>query len=493
MASVFQREGREGWFVKWTDAYGKQQRKKVPARTKNDARRIAADLERQAERQRLGLEALPTDSTMTLAELVRWWVEQRRCSDASREADRGRLEKHVCAHALGAAPLSRVTSEAIEALLVDLERAGAAPASVNRLRSSLHATFARARKMKLWTGPNPIEDVDVRRVPKRIYSTLKAEEVPQLLPHVDPEWQDLFAAALWTGMRKGELCGLLKSDVDLPGRTLYVARSYDQDTTKGGHADALPIAEPLVPYLERAIAGSPSQWVFPAPDGSMRTEESDPQKVLRTALARAGLVDGWDHVCRKCGHVEKAPDSALRGCPVCPPLARCARCANGKTTPCPNADRHEKRKLWPKAIPRQMRFHDLRHTTATMLLRAGVDAHRVQRILRHASINTTLGTYGHLNVEDLRDAVAALPAGPLPVVEEARQPLPLAASAGAQVPEGAQLGPKLQRAKEEAGSTGDFPNESGLRLRGLARVHPCSYPLVIIRRRAPRKGRQTTP
>jgi len=52
-----------------------------------------------------------------------------------------------------------------------------------------------------------------------------------------------------------------------------------------------------------------------------------------------------------------------------------------------------------------MRFHDLRHATATLLLRAGVDPHRVQRILRHTDIRVTLGTYGHLQVEDLRDAV----------------------------------------------------------------------------------------
>ena len=62
-------------------------------------------------------------------------------------------------------------------------------------------------------------------------------------------------------------------------------------------------------------------------------------------------------------------------------------------------------KLWPRALPRRMRFHDLRHGTATLLLRAGVDPHRVQRILRHTDIRVTLGTYGHLQVEDLRDAV----------------------------------------------------------------------------------------
>jgi integrase len=87
-------------------------------------------------------------------------------------------------------------------------------------------------------------------------------------------------------------------------------------------------------------------------------------------------------------------------------------------------------KLWPRALPRKMRFHDLRHATATLLLRAGVDAHRVQRILRHASINTTLGTYGHLTVEDLREAINTLPMGPpVPSIEASAKVLPLTASA----------------------------------------------------------------
>jgi len=58
---------------------------------------------------------------------------------------------------------------------------------------------------------------------------------------------------------------------------------------------------------------------------------------------------------------------------------------------------------------RLCRIRHNRHTTATLLLRAGVDAHRVQRLLRHRDVRTTTGIYGHLDVEDLRAAVAKLP------------------------------------------------------------------------------------
>jgi integrase len=43
-----------------------------------------------------------------------------------------------------------------------------------------------------------------------------------------------------------------------------------------------------------------------------------------------------------------------------------------------------------------MRFHDLRHSTATLLLEAGVPAHVVQDLLGHSHVNVTLGIYGHV-------------------------------------------------------------------------------------------------
>jgi len=183
-------------------------------------------------------------------------------------------------------------------------------------------------------------------------------------------------------------------------RTIVVARSNSRDTAKGGHANVIPIAAPLFPILEHQLEHAPRPLVFPNADGSQRSAEADPQKILRHALARAGLVEGYAHVCRWCGHNERHADNEQRYCPKC--LKRTN--GTGKRLAEPRG-----RALWPKAIARPMRFHDLRHTTATLLLRAGVDAHRVQRLLRHRDVRTTTSIYGHLDVEDLRAAVAKLP------------------------------------------------------------------------------------
>src|SRR5712664_469698 len=65
------------------------------------------------------------------------------------------------------------------------------------------------------------------------------------------------------------------------------------------------------------------------------------------------------------------------------------------------------RRLWPVAVHIPIRFHDLRHTFATELLRRGVDSYRVQRLMRHSDVRVTLGTHAHLLVEDLRAAADA--------------------------------------------------------------------------------------
>ena len=69
-------------------------------------------------------------------------------------------------------------------------------------------------------------------------------------------------------------------------------------------------------------------------------------------------------------------------------------------------------KLWPKARVRRIRFHDLRHTTASLLMMAGVNPGAVQRILRHSDPRITTETYGHLQPDYLRSEIDRLRFGP---------------------------------------------------------------------------------
>jgi integrase len=58
------------------------------------------------------------------------------------------------------------------------------------------------------------------------------------------------------------------------------------------------------------------------------------------------------------------------------------------------------------ALPQTLRFHDLRHTCATLLLKQGVHVKFVQELLGHADVSLTLNVYGHV-LSDMGDAAAS--------------------------------------------------------------------------------------
>jgi integrase len=107
--------------------------------------------------------------------------------------------------------------------------------------------------------------------------------VPQILDSVPERWRGVFATGIYAGLRKGEILALQKTDVDLAAGLLFVRRSNDADTTKGGHEDGIPIAEEPLPYLSEALDASAGEWVFPHPDGGRHPDGVDLVSILRTA------------------------------------------------------------------------------------------------------------------------------------------------------------------------------------------------------------------
>jgi hypothetical protein len=113
---------------------------------------------------------------------------------------------------------------------------------------------------------------------------------------------------------------------------------------------------------------------------------------------------------------------SMRWCPASRELFLVGPEDNGLATHRPLTGRVEcqgkcprcQKSLWPVAVPRKIRFHDLRHTTATLLLQDGVSLPVVQRILRHSDPRLTTETYGHLEVTDMRAALGRLSFGVKP-------------------------------------------------------------------------------
>src|SRR2546425_2234167 len=389
MAEPFQRDGK--WYGRVKNAAGLWRNVLLAeARTKAQARELQDALALRSRRQRGGLEPMPTDRAFTVGALLRWWLNTYVAGKtwASREEDRFRL--YFESTDLVRLPLVALTAGRLELFLQRGSQKGLGPASVNKLRAMVRTAFNRARRADLVHGQNPASDTKPRKVPKRAPVFLEPHEVPRLLAELTSEDRPVVATALYAGLRKGELFGLQKRDVDLKRRLLTVRRSYDNDTTKGGREEAVPIAAALVPYLEAALDASKGSLLFPLADGEMRTEADKLGKRLRSALSRAGLVEGYLHLCRRCKrngtpHEEKHPNCERRHCPRCKML------------------------LWAKVLPRRFRLHDTRHTTATLLLAAGVDLYAVARILRHSDPKITFETYAHLVPGYLHAQIDRLP------------------------------------------------------------------------------------
>lgn len=135
-----------------------------------------------------------------------------------------RLKNHVTDQSIGALALPKVTSAVIEQRLRELGKAGSSSSSQNHLRRKLLTVFSKAIKAGKFTGTHLAAAVEHHKVTRRAYDTLKADEVPLLLAQVPTEWKGVFATAVYTGMRKGEIFGLLKSDVDLENRIRLIAQ-----------------------------------------------------------------------------------------------------------------------------------------------------------------------------------------------------------------------------------------------------------------------------
>lgn len=368
------------------------------ARTKAEAREMMTQFLQRRWREEQGIELSQRDLPGTLGQLAQWWLDER-CPKASIEggATAG-LRLHVVEGEVGKVLLAHLRGIDLDNLIYAREVDGAMPGTLNNLRSQLHTVFEKAKKAGKWVGDNPVKGIERRKVAKRAYLTLTPAQVGMAIMEVPEDWQATFASSPALGLRKGEIFGARKIDVDTAHWTLNVCRSHKRDVTKGGQTHVLPIPTALQPWIQWQLDNTPGEFLFPAADGSQRPREADPQKILRSALARAGIVQGWEHVCRWCKHIEHAADAEERQCPTC------LKTTDGRGNP---VDVPRGRKLWPRAIHLPIRFHDLRHTFATELLRRGVDVHRVQRLMRHADVRTTTSVYSHLLTEDLRSAVDA--------------------------------------------------------------------------------------
>ena len=178
------------------------------------------------------------------------------------------------------------------------------------------------------------------------------------------EVEAFYTLAIETGMRKGELCGLMWDDVDINARRISVRRTL----LKAGPEPVLGVPKT---GRGRAITISPQT-------ASLLRKHQLRQKELKLSLG--GAYKDRDFVFAK---------------------------ENGDPIQINNFGQRSFANLIESAGVKKIRFHDLRHTCATLLLAKGVNPKIVQERLGHSDISMTLNRYSHVT-PTMQDQAARL-------------------------------------------------------------------------------------
>lgn len=187
----------------------------------------------------------------------------------------------------------------------------------------------------------------------------RPDKIRRLLAASREPYTLLYEVAVGTGLRRGELLGLKWGDLDLRKGLLYVRRS--RGAVKDGDHNITREAPVKTRHSRRVVDLSP---VLIERLKALRQEHFQRTKVI--AL-----------------HATDEPDYVF-----------CSR-AGKLYHPNHMVQRAFKRHLKAAGLP-EIRFHDLRHTHASLLVHAGVHPKAIQARMGHANIQTTLNTYGHL-------------------------------------------------------------------------------------------------
>ena len=313
---------------------------------------------------------------VTMGELLDRWFAMAAPDWSPKTAVETRrfIENYIRPH-LGSVKLRKLTTSGIDGFYAMLRVSGGkngrplAATSVRRVHVVVRRSLVQARKWG-WIAINPAVDASPGRVVRHEIDPPAPWAVMGLIERADRDEPDLgvfLRLAASTGARRGELCALKWSDIDLDAASLMVRRSL--------------VDCPAGKYIEKDTKTHQSRRV--SLDVSMVA-------LLRTHRVRQG-------------------ERAL-ACGV--GLDRDARVfsyeADGSVPWRPDGVTARFVRLRDKAGLGHVRLHDLRHFVATRMLAAGVPVTTVAGRLGHANSSTTLNVYAHFLESSDRDAAEAL-------------------------------------------------------------------------------------
>jgi integrase len=273
-------------------------------------------------------------------------------------------EVHVRLHlkpVIGHIPLDKLTPLHVQQLLNAKKREGLSSKSIRYIRGTLRTALNQALRWEL-ISRNPAALVDGPRVGHYEIRPFTPEEARTFLAAMKGDrLEALYSVALTMGLRQGEALGLCWTEVDLEMGYLRVSKQlqrFDGETR---------LVEPKTARSRRTLA-------LPASIARALREHRDRQTHERS------LASGtWSET----GLVFTTP--------------------TGRPIDATRISKDFHRHLERAGLP-QRRFHDLRHSCATLLLVQGVSPRVVMEVLGHSQISLTMNTYTHVLPELRRQA-----------------------------------------------------------------------------------------
>jgi integrase len=360
--SIYQRkDGR--WCAQVSLGYkpgGKPHRKLLYGKTRTE---VSEAMKRTLRDQQLGLTV--SSERQTLEMYLTDWLENTVKQKNKIQTYRS-YEWIVRIHlvpGLGRIPLIKLTPQKLQAFLNGLHTSGLSPATVKHVNATLRAALSQAHRWQL-VHQNAAKLVTLPRSIRYVPTILSADQAKTLLGFImGHKHEALFTVALTLGLRRGETLGLRWRDINFETSRMTVRHSLENVKGKGARLTdtksdkskrELRIPQICLIALERHRNSQAKQIQWAG------TKWKDQDFVFTTSLGTPMNPDEISHVFPEVLKAAKLP---------------------------------------------KVRFHDLRHTCASLLLSLGVPAKLVQETLGHSTYQLTMDTYSHM-IPALRNEVA---------------------------------------------------------------------------------------
>lgn len=356
------------WEARYTfkDELGQPQRGSVYAKTQKECRQKLTTILREIDDGRYQKPV----KQYTVAEWFREWLKTYCVNLKPRTIDdyKKRSEKYIIPH-LGKVKLSALTGVQVQRFINRLsdghkEQKPLAPKSVQNIHGVLHSALKQA-VMSGVISRNPADNTKLPKAKKPALKPLMDDSIPAFLDVIkgDP-YERVYIVDLFSGLRQSEILGLQWQDINFEDGEITVCRQLQKsrngegyiflDETKNGKDRTIAVA-PAVMDVLKAQKRQQAQWKLAA--GPAWSNEHD--------LVFTNEMGG--HLC----HV--------------------------------TVYQHFK-KLVKQIGMDETRFHDLRHSTAIMVLQNGCSPKLVQQLLGHYSSSFTMDVYGAVSKTMQKDS-----------------------------------------------------------------------------------------